>query len=165
MTAGVYLIRAENGLVKIGCSTGIERRLMYLQTGTPHELTLLGVIETDHPRELERQLHKRFADRRRRGEWFELSEDEIISARAYGGPMTTHDPPKPSPTTRDRAFSCRIGRALGTAARQVDQYTAAGDTADAERWEMIVERLFEVAMDYGHTGNIPAEAARGRSVE
>lgn len=68
-----YVIQSSCGLIKIGKSLDPSARLNDLQVGSPHELTLLGVIDDD----VESDLHMKFADLRRRGEWFEPDKDLI----------------------------------------------------------------------------------------
>lgn len=65
----VYFIQAENGLIKIGVSNDPAARIRALQTGSPIELTLLGVVP-GAGRQTEAQLHEQFAAHRTRGEWF-----------------------------------------------------------------------------------------------
>jgi hypothetical protein len=73
-----YLIRAESsGAVKIGVAVDPAKRLGSLQIGSPEPLSLIGVIPGGRPQEL--RLHEQFADRRIRGEWFRLTEDDIRS--------------------------------------------------------------------------------------
>ena len=73
----VYVLRAKGtNLVKIGFTTGdVEERRRALQTGCPHELVVelvfAGTMED------ERRAHERWADRRRVGEWFELTASEV----------------------------------------------------------------------------------------
>jgi len=72
MSAGVYFIRATvSGLVKIGYSCDVARRIATLQTSAPEPLELLGILEG--PPELERALHRAYDDERQRGEWFRMS--------------------------------------------------------------------------------------------
>jgi len=73
----VYLIQAQNGLVKIGISDNINRRFSALNTASPIELTLLAVKQTPIAQLMETELHEQYADRRERGEWFRLTADEI----------------------------------------------------------------------------------------
>lgn len=69
-TPKTYLIGAEGSpLVKIGMAKNPEARVKFLQTGQPMLLSLLWTHEDDH----ERTLHRRFADQRIRGEWFDLT--------------------------------------------------------------------------------------------
>ncbi|WP_331737688.1 GIY-YIG nuclease family protein (plasmid) [Streptomyces sp. NBC_01732] len=75
-TEQVYLIGSpESPLVKIGWSDNPERRLRDLQTGSPVLLKLLALFEGGAV--IERELHRRFADKRRHGEWFDLGPDPV----------------------------------------------------------------------------------------
>ncbi len=77
----VYLMRADTPEVnwyKIGLSIDPEFRLKTFNAiKLPFEMELVCVIQTPSMRELESQLHGWFADRRLRGEWFSLSEDDV----------------------------------------------------------------------------------------
>lgn len=74
--AYVYFIHNEDSMaVKIGRAKNVQRRLATLQTSSPSDLKLLGVIKTESSRcamELEESLHKKFKKSRIRGEWFHL---------------------------------------------------------------------------------------------
>jgi hypothetical protein len=74
-----YLIGAEHThLVKIGHTTlDPQRRLAALQTGQPMTLSLLWSTTGKY----ERELHRRFAAYRVRGEWFDLT--------SFGDPVET----------------------------------------------------------------------------
>lgn len=74
---GVYFVKADNGLTKIGRTTNLLDRLSELQTASPCELTLEWFIETDSEKNLEKELHDVFAEKRVRGEWFLLSNDDL----------------------------------------------------------------------------------------
>lgn len=68
----VYFIQGENsGLIKIGKSDKPDARISDLQAGSPVRLNLIGVVYDRSAGELERNLHKVFANLRRHGEWFE----------------------------------------------------------------------------------------------
>lgn len=73
----VYILKADNGFTKIGKTTNPEKRIFHFTTRMPLELKLECLIESEDYNELERELHERFSDKRTRGEWFELSEDDI----------------------------------------------------------------------------------------
>ncbi|MFF6781415.1 GIY-YIG nuclease family protein [Streptomyces sp. NPDC012510] len=67
-----YVIKSSNSrLVKIGYAVKPEQRARELQTGSPGKLTVAWSIP-GHER-LERELHRRFADYRKNGEWFDLT--------------------------------------------------------------------------------------------
>lgn len=73
----VYIVRAGQ-YYKIGITQGdVSRRVAQLQTGSPHKIHVIRVIETDHPRDLERDLHEMLRHKRVEGEWFKLSEAEL----------------------------------------------------------------------------------------
>lgn len=70
----VYFIGSvEMRCVKIGVTRNVDRRIAGLQTACPCELTIFAVIDGD--KSTERALHSQFAEHRRHGEWFELSDD------------------------------------------------------------------------------------------
>lgn len=75
----VYLIAAvENPILyKIGVTVNLETRLKGIQNMSPIELNVLHTIETDQRFALERELHKKFAAKRKHGEWFALDEADI----------------------------------------------------------------------------------------
>lgn len=83
MSCGVYFIgiRGHPHLFKIGKSTNCERRLKQLQTGNPNELYIARIILHSKPFELESSLHKYFATRRRRGEWFYIGKKRVDRIR------------------------------------------------------------------------------------
>jgi hypothetical protein len=66
----VYFI-AENE-VRIN----VQRRIMQLQTGSPYRLKLMGWIESDNDRVLEKQLHKKYASVNTHLEWFRLDASD-----------------------------------------------------------------------------------------
>ena len=73
----VYLIRAENGLVKIGKTYNLIRRFNTLNIGSPLDLEILGCIHVENASEVEQDLHARFAEKRVKGEWFSLSTEDL----------------------------------------------------------------------------------------
>lgn len=80
----VYFIKAfgEKELIriKIGSSRDPQARLRQLQTGSPVQLKLMGVVKCrsdDHAKRIENLAHNLFYKQRRRGEWFRLSAKHI----------------------------------------------------------------------------------------
>lgn len=71
----IYFVGPKDGPVKIGKAKNVRYRLSGLQTGSPVELELLGVM-IGRPN-LERALHSRFERYRKHGEWFEKSQEII----------------------------------------------------------------------------------------
>lgn len=69
---GVYFI-AGGKFIKIGYSANIDARMATLATASPVELKFFSWIIDAEP-EVESQLHQMFADARRLGEWFAVTE-------------------------------------------------------------------------------------------
>jgi hypothetical protein len=77
-TGSVYLVRNDhNGMVKVGRSLNVEKRLKTLQTSNPFPLTLILTILTNDSPQVESNLHKIFRHKRVYGEWFNLSDQDI----------------------------------------------------------------------------------------
>lgn len=73
----VYLIKADNGLCKIGKSSRVKSRFRALQSASPAQLELVHKVKTDNAIVLEMRLHKRFASSRKHGEWFALTDQDV----------------------------------------------------------------------------------------
>jgi len=72
----IYALGHPHGFAKIGRSENPRERCADLQTGSPYELWLIVQVPVPDSRQIETQLHERLADKRRRGEWFELDYDD-----------------------------------------------------------------------------------------
>jgi len=65
----VYFIRIDGtGDVKIGFSTSVAERRKSMDTGHPGKIDVIATIEGS--RDLEQDLHRRFENYRKKGEWF-----------------------------------------------------------------------------------------------
>ena len=62
---------------KIGHTNSVGRRGSELAIKIPIPPSTIHTIETDDPVGVESYWHKRFAEKRGEGEWFELSLDDI----------------------------------------------------------------------------------------
>jgi hypothetical protein len=68
----IYFVGPDDGDIKIGITTNLPKRLCSLRTGSSKPLrTLLVIPGTQYD---ERELHRRFAADRLRGEWFKRSK-------------------------------------------------------------------------------------------
>ena len=82
--AFVYLIedQGSDNYFKIGATRGkLEKRLKTLQTGNGNEIRMHSFYETEFPFQLEKMLHLKFGNARKKGEWFEMNCDDIIHFR------------------------------------------------------------------------------------
>lgn len=77
----VYLmLNKRNNYVKIGRSKRPNFREKTLQSDEP-DIELITVWEA--PPYIERELHKKFSDKRKRGEWFELSFSDMKTIKMF----------------------------------------------------------------------------------
>ena len=72
----MYLLKSGR-YYKIGKSNDPSRRGYELRLQLPEPVKELHRIETDDPSGIEAYWHRRFADRRKNGEWFALSQDDV----------------------------------------------------------------------------------------
>jgi hypothetical protein len=77
----LYVIKADNGLVKIGRTSNPNARLAQLQSKSPTPLTFawIGAPKADVIA-IERDAHAMLDKYRRNGEWFEVSPDAAVGA-------------------------------------------------------------------------------------
>jgi len=62
---------------KVGRTNDLGRREYEIGLQLPEKATTVHTIRTDDPVGIEAYWHKRFAERRKNGEWFELSADDV----------------------------------------------------------------------------------------
>jgi hypothetical protein len=78
----VYLIAefCDNGRYKIGITKGdVDKRIKSLQTGNPNEIYLVDKNDSENYKRIEGMLHRKFHTNRKRGEWFKLTLDDVMS--------------------------------------------------------------------------------------
>lgn len=76
----VYLLKSGRHY-KIGRSNAVGRRERELQIQLPERAGVVHSIKTDDPEGIERYWHGRFSERRKNGEWFQLTADDIRAFR------------------------------------------------------------------------------------
>lgn len=79
-TGYVYLALMKVGRekrYKIGKANLVEQRTRQVAVNLPEELELIHAISTDDAYGIEAYWHRRFADKRRGGEWFQLTRDDV----------------------------------------------------------------------------------------
>jgi len=97
----IYFIRSGNvgRPIKIGISNNVKKRMATMQTGSPDDLYLIGVIPSESRKQalsVEKWLHCRYEKHHIRGEWFsgsiklkkgvnrvELEKHNIIWSRVW----------------------------------------------------------------------------------
>jgi hypothetical protein len=67
---------------KIGRTNAFEQRMRTLQFQLPEKLVFIHHIKTEDPAGIEKYWHRRFADQRKNGEWFELSAENVETFKA-----------------------------------------------------------------------------------
>lgn len=72
----VYLLK-HGKAYRIGCSADASRRYKAIKVQMPYKTEEIHVIETDDRFGIEAYWHRRFADKRLEGEWFELSASDV----------------------------------------------------------------------------------------
>jgi hypothetical protein len=83
----IYFVRSGHaGPIKIGCSCNPDERIKSLCTATSWPIERMALMEGGPF--LERQLHKRFAHLRIRGEWYDPGPDLIDFVQREGEPWT-----------------------------------------------------------------------------
>lgn len=80
-TGYVYILRSAD-LYKIGFATNVQARVNSLKTGSPFPLEIISWWPASQKEE--QQLHKRYAEYRRHGEWFEIPGDVVKQLRQRG---------------------------------------------------------------------------------
>jgi predicted translin family RNA/ssDNA-binding protein len=77
MTGFVYLIRAENGLYKIGKAKNISKRLQPFSVSFPMKWELVYSFQAKDYTYTEQLLHSKYHSKRDVGEWFRLTTEDV----------------------------------------------------------------------------------------
>ena len=78
----VYLIRSASGFTKIGHTENLKKRFASIDMSSPEEISIYYSKVVRNRVNLERKLHSLFADKRTKGEWFLLSDEDLQEAKA-----------------------------------------------------------------------------------
>jgi hypothetical protein len=81
----VYFIRQirDEPRVKIGFTKSLNSRLIAINTSNSDELEIIGFIKTTDMKTLESEFHDQFHDFKIKGEWYELSEEQVVTILDY----------------------------------------------------------------------------------
>ena len=77
----VYILKGASSF-KIGYTTNFNKRRKQYKTHNPNIKTIC-VIESSDSFELESYLHNKYKEKHIEGEWFDLTEEEVLSAIEY----------------------------------------------------------------------------------
>lgn len=78
----VYMMKSGK-YFKIGKSYSVERRNYELGLKLPDELKTIHKIQTDDPNGIEAYWHKRFEEKRKGGEWFDLTVSDVKTFKRW----------------------------------------------------------------------------------
>lgn len=73
----VYLIQSPTGHYKIGHTSNPDKRIKTFESKLPFEIEFIHLICTEDRFALEKELHRKFAQQRVRGEWFKLTSADV----------------------------------------------------------------------------------------
>lgn len=79
---GIYLIKSEQWY-KIGITNDLNQRLKAFETSNPHEVKVIAFIGTTKAFQLEKRLHRMFANKKHkdRVEWFALDKNAVLLSK------------------------------------------------------------------------------------
>lgn len=82
-TGFVYIIKngQSGNMYKIGCAIDLDKRLNSYKTSFENGVFLCGYITTVDYYSLEKEIHNDFKEKRKIGEWFNLSFENLLSIR------------------------------------------------------------------------------------
>ena len=67
-----------NQRIKIGISNNPAQRLKNLQTGNFRRLALMGWVNSNNNRKLEKEFHQKYSALNITGEWFEINHEIVL---------------------------------------------------------------------------------------
>jgi Meiotically Up-regulated Gene 113 (MUG113) protein len=77
----VYILKGDK-YYKIGRTANINQRLTPMTVKAPFPLEVVILSPSEDMAHTEKALHARFADKHRKGEWYDLTEQDITSIRS-----------------------------------------------------------------------------------
>lgn len=81
----IYVMKAPDGLYKIGRTQNPQARVKELMSVSPVPLELYRLFYSVDYIFFEHVLHEMFEEKREHGEWFRLSQEDVYDLEAFGG--------------------------------------------------------------------------------
>lgn len=73
----IYVLKAENGLYKIGKTKNVKKRISAIKTASPVKIEIHLLFQSSDMNKAEGMLHEMFSEFREIGEWFRIGEKEF----------------------------------------------------------------------------------------
>lgn len=84
----IYILKATNGLYKIGKTQNLNNRIKTIRTASPVKIEVYRVFQSTEYSKIELHLHSLFSDFREIGEWFRLTDEELATIDEIQGDHT-----------------------------------------------------------------------------
>lgn len=81
----IYCLHDQLGHYKLGLTKHLNNRIKQLSTQPPFELSLEFSFKVLFARDYEASLHRRYAEKRLHGEWFDLTPDDLRDIKLRAG--------------------------------------------------------------------------------
>lgn len=85
---GYVYLAIGGGYCKIGCSKNVDNRIAQISGRLPFEIDTVYYLQADDMLATEKALHSHFAHKRGKGEWFDLSPDDIDWFKSWDGNLS-----------------------------------------------------------------------------
>jgi hypothetical protein len=86
----IYILQV-NEFFKIGKTAAFRERLSSIQGSIPYEVTVVLSKKVPNYHVIEEKLHKKFAHKRHKLEWFKLTQEDLMTIKAF---VDAFDTPK-----------------------------------------------------------------------
>lgn len=125
----VYFVHDDHSdWLKIGFSENPWGRMSKMQADCPGELTLLAILQGG--RDVEAEVHQRFASARERGEWFRFTPE----LRAYVASL-----PEPYRAVRAKSLAAIYAEATGVCYSTANAWIVRGRVPPTKYWIALTE--------------------------
>lgn len=81
----IYILLAENGLYKIGRSNNFDKRIAKIGIQVPFEIDIEYGVAVKDAVYTELLFHEKFREKRVKGEWFRLNEEDLVWIKSQPG--------------------------------------------------------------------------------